>query len=190
MILGEDGRRAARIKGAAVAAGTDIPALALGLLSLASLAYFLGFLRPLAGEVDSVMAIDPGDGSPGFALLSVFGLAALSIGLLNGKAGAWWLAVATVAVALLCQAETLAHPLAAVVVGGLLAVLIADNRHYDVATSASWRRRIIALMVATGVVIGLETSLVIAATGSWPRPLTALSDATAALARIHRWPPA
>jgi phosphatidylglycerol lysyltransferase len=178
------GQRTTRMTRAAIGVGASIPALLLALLSVASLAYFFGFLRPLAGEVDSVLPIDPGDASPGFALLSAVGMGALSVGLLKGKAGAWWLTVATLAVALLYQAVALAHPLGVVAVGGPLAVLLADNRRYEVETSASWRRRILALLVVAGVIIGLETSLVIAATGAWPRPLAALSDATSALGDV------
>ncbi len=181
MTLVEPQKRTARVARAALSWGVAIPALILALLSIVSLAYFLGFLRPLARGVDAVWPIDAGDASPSFALLSAVGLGALSVGLLKGKAVAWWLAVATLVVALLCQAATLAHPLGVVVVGGLLSVLVADNRHYEVETSASWRRRALALMVAAGVLVGLETSLVIAATGSWPGPLGLLSDATAAL---------
>ncbi len=181
MALDESDQRATRMGRAALGVGASIPALLLAFVSVASLAYFFAFLRPLAGGVDAVLPIDPGDGSPGVALLSAVGMGALSVGLLRGKTVAWWLAVATLAAALLYQAATLAHPLGVVMVGGLLAVLLADNRRYEVETAASWRRRILALLVIAGVIVGLETSLVIAATGAWPHPFAALAGVTAAL---------
>jgi phosphatidylglycerol lysyltransferase len=158
-----------------------VPALLLALLAVCSLAYFVAFLQPLTAGIDQVLPIDPGDANPGFALMSAVGMGALSVGLLRGKVVAWWLAVATLAVALLAQTGALAHPLGVVVVGGVLAVLIADSRRYKVTTGSSWMRRIEGLLIVGAVVTVLETALFIAATGSWPAPFAALSDATSAL---------
>ncbi len=166
-----------------VAAGllAAIPALLLALVAVASMAYFVEFLRPLATSVDSLLPIDPGDGGPAVAILSAVGLGALSVGLLNGKAVSWWLAVATFAVALLSQAVTLQRPVGDIAVGGLLAVLLADRRRYRVDTDAGWRRHLPALLLVAGILVGLQTSLTIAATGTWPPPFVALGDVTTAI---------
>ncbi len=89
--------------------------------------------------------------------------------------------MATLVAALLGQSDALHHPLRVIVVGGVLAVLLADRHRYSVKTDADWRRMIAALLMVVAVAIGIETSLVIAATGSWPAPLAALGYATAAL---------
>ena len=173
--------RAARVSRAAVGLSASIPALLLAILSVFSLAYFFSFLRPLAAQVDSFLPIDPGDTSPWFALLSMVGMGALSFGLVQCKASAWWLAVATLVVALLYEAATLASPRGVLVVGVPLAVLLADNDRYRVETGAGWRRRMLALLLLAVILVALEASLVIATTGVWPRPLSALGDGTAAL---------
>ena len=166
---------------ATIGLGLAAPAVILALLSAASLGYFFGFMKPLADAVDAFLPIDIGDANPVAALLSAVGMGALSIGLLRGKTVAWWLTVATLAGALFGQGVTFARPLGVVVVGGVLAVLVADNRRYEVETSTSWRRVIVAMLVVAGVIIGLQGSLVIAATGQWPAPLAALGDATTAV---------
>ena len=166
---------------ATIGLGLAAPAVILALLSAASLGYFFGFMKPLADAVDAFLPIDIGDADPVAALLTAVGMGALSIGLLRGKTVAWWLTVATLAVALFCQGVTFARPLGVVIVGGVLAVLVADNRRYEVQTSASWRRTTVAMLVVAGVIIGLEASLVIAATGDWPAPLAAFGVATTAI---------
>jgi phosphatidylglycerol lysyltransferase len=157
------------------------PALLLALLAASSLAYFVRWLQPLAVAVDRVVPIDPGDANASFALMSALGMGALCLGLTRGKAMAWWLAVATLTVALLAQTGAGPQPVGLVLVAGALAVLLADNRRYRVATGSSWMRRIFALLLVALVLVGLETSLIIVTTGSWPRPFAALSDATASL---------
>jgi lysylphosphatidylglycerol synthetase-like protein (DUF2156 family) len=173
--------RARQLVGTIRGFGESTPAILLALLAVSSLAYFVKALQPLAVAVDRILPIDPGDANAGFALMSALGMGALSLGLWRAKALAWWLAVATLSVALLAQTGPQLHPLGVVVVGGSLAVLVADNRHYQVVTGSSWVRRILALLFVGLVLVGLETSLVIATTGAWPRPLAALSDATASL---------
>ena len=166
---------------ATIGLGLAAPAVILALLSAASLGYFFGFLKPVADAVEAFLPIDIGDANPVAALLSAVGMGALSIGLLRGKTVAWWLTVVTFAGALFCQGVTFDRPVGVVVVGGVLALLVADNRRYEVETSASWRRATVAMLVVAGVIIGLQGSLVIAATGHWPAPLTALGDATTAV---------
>jgi phosphatidylglycerol lysyltransferase len=161
--------------------GSAAPALTLGAIAAASLACIFAFLQPLDSGVEAVLSIDLGDVDPTFAILSAFGLGALSIGLLRAKHGAWWLAVATLVAALFARPDALQHPLRMVVVGGVLAVLLADRHRYSVKSDADWRRMIAALLLVVAVATGIETSLVIAVTGSWPAPLAALSYATAAV---------
>ena len=99
---------------------------------MASLAYLFALLRPATEWLDGFLPIDPADANPAVAVLSAIGLAALTIGLLRGKSVAWWLAIATLSVSLLGQARALSHPLVVIVIGGLLAVLLADRRRYVV----------------------------------------------------------
>lgn len=157
------------------------PAILLAVSAAAAMAYFFTFLRPVADTLDGVLPVDPADADPTVAVLSAIGLAALTIGLVRGKAVAWWLAMATLAVSLFAEARALSHPLMVIVVGGLLAILLADRRRYVVETAVGWRRLIVALVVVGGLAVGLETSLIIATTGDWPKPLSALSDITAAI---------
>ncbi|MGD0249191.1 MAG: DUF2156 domain-containing protein [Candidatus Limnocylindrales bacterium] len=157
------------------------PAFLLAVSAAAALAYFFTFLRPVADSLDGILPVDPADADPSVAVLSALGLGALTIGLVRGKSVAWWLAVATLSVSLLAQAQVLSHPLGVIIVGGLLAVLLADRRRYVVETAIGWRRLIVALVIVGGVAVGLETSLIIATTGDWPQPLSVLSDVTAAL---------
>ena len=142
------------------------PAILLAASAVAAVAYFFEFLRPAADALDSILPVDPADANPTVAALSAIGLTALTIGLLRGKSFAWWLAMATLSVSLLGQAQALSHPLGVIVVGGLLAILLADRRRYFVETAVGWRRLIPALMVVGVVLVGLETSLVIATTGA------------------------
>ena len=157
------------------------PAVLLAASAAAALAYFFTFLRPVADLLDGILPIDPADADPTVAVLSAIGLAALTIGLVRGKSGAWWLTMATLSVSLLAQAGELSHPLGVLVVGGLLAILLADRRRYIVQTSIGWRKLSVGLVIVGGLMVGLETSLVIATTGDWPRPLVALSDITATI---------
>jgi phosphatidylglycerol lysyltransferase len=157
------------------------PALLLAVSAAASLAYVFTFLRPATIWLDGYLPMDPAAGDPLLAALWAIGLGALAVGLIRGRSGAWWLAIAILGVTLIGQARELSHPFGILVMGSLLAVLLADRRRYEVETTASWRRRIVALLIVGGLAIGLETSLIIASTGTWPTPLGALGDITAAL---------
>jgi phosphatidylglycerol lysyltransferase len=172
------GRRPLQI---AAHASLSAPAILLALSAVASLAYLFAFLQPVSEWLDGFLPIDPADANPAVAVLSAIGLAALTIGLLRGKSVAWWLAIATLSVSLLGQARALSHPLVVIVIGGMLAVLLADRRRYVVESAAGWRRVTVGLLMVGGLIVGLETSLIIAATGGWPQPLTAFSDITAAI---------
>ncbi|HEY5472005.1 MAG TPA: phosphatidylglycerol lysyltransferase domain-containing protein, partial [Candidatus Limnocylindrales bacterium] len=44
-----------------------------------------------------------------------------------------------------------------------------------------WRRITVGLLMVGGLIVGLETSLIVATTGGWPQPLAAFSDVTAAI---------
>lgn len=166
---------------AALHISASAPAILLAASALAALAYFFASLRPVTDILDGFLPVDPADADPLLSILSAIGLAAVTVGLIRGKTVAWWLAMVTLVVSLLAQAEALSHPVVAVVVGGLLAVLLADRRRYMVETGIGWRRLIVALVIIGGLAVGLETSLVIAATGAWPGPLTAASDVTTAI---------
>ena len=172
------GRRPFRI---AASISLAAPAILLALSAVASLAYLFAFLRPVAEWLDGFLPIDPADADPAVAILSAVGLAALTIGLLRGKSVAWWLAIATLSVSLLGQARALSHPLVVIVIGGLLAVLLADRRRYIVESAVGWRRITVGLVLVGGLIVGLETSLIVATTGGWPQPLAAVSDITAAI---------
>ena len=157
------------------------PAVLLAVSAAVAVAYFFTFLRPVAEQLDGVLPVDPADADPTVAVLSAIGLVALTVGLFRGKSVAWWLAMATLTASLLAQARAMSHPLGVVLIGGLLAVLVADRRRYVVETGGGNRRIIVGLVVVGGLFVGLETSLVIATTGDWPRPLAAASDITAAI---------
>jgi phosphatidylglycerol lysyltransferase len=172
------GRSPLRIARALSAAA---PAILLAASTLAAMAYFFSFLHPLADQLDVILPVDPADTDPTVAVLSFIGLAALTIGLVRGKSVAWWLTMATLSGSMLAQARALSHPLVVLVVGGLLAILLADRRRYVVETAIGWRHVIVALVVVGGLAVGLETSLVLATTGDWPRPLAALGDVTSAI---------
>ncbi len=171
-------RRPLRI---AIHVSLSAPAMLLALSAVASLAYLFSFLRPATEFMDSFLPVDPADANPAVAVLSAIGLAALTIGLLRGKSVAWWLAIATLSVSLIGQARALSHPLVVIVIGGLLAVLLADRRRYVVESAPGWRRITVGLVIVGGLVVGLETSLIVATTGDWPHPLAAFSDVTAAI---------
>jgi phosphatidylglycerol lysyltransferase len=166
----------------AVRASESAPAILLTVSTLAALAYFLTFLRPFAESLDVVLPIDPADTDPNIAVLSTIGLAALTVGLFRGKRVAWWLVIATLTASLVAQTVALSHPLGVVLIGGLLAVLLAERRRYVVETGKGSRRIIVGLFLVAGLVIAIETSLIIATTGDWPRPLSAAGDITAAIA--------
>ncbi|MGA3056460.1 MAG: phosphatidylglycerol lysyltransferase domain-containing protein [Candidatus Limnocylindrales bacterium] len=166
---------------AAVGFGSWAPALLLAVSAAASLAYAFTFLRPTTGWLDGYLPMDPAAEDPILAVLWAIGLGALALGLVRGRSVAWWLAIAILAVSLIGQARALSRPVGVLVIGGLLAVLLADRRRYEVETAASWRRRILALLAVGGLAIGLETSLILAATGTWPTPLGAVGDITSAL---------
>jgi phosphatidylglycerol lysyltransferase len=172
------GRRSFRM---ALAVSAAAPAILLAVSAVASLAYFFNFLRPVADSLEGILPVDPADANPAVAILAAVGLAALTVGLLRGKTFAWWLTMATLSVSLIAQARVLSHPLVILLVGCMLAILLADRRRYIVETGIGWRRFIVALLVVGGLAVGLETSLVIATTGDWPRPLAALGDITAAI---------
>jgi phosphatidylglycerol lysyltransferase len=165
----------------AVGVGVLAPALLLAVSAAASLAYVFTFLRPTTGWLDGYLPMDPAAGDPILAVLWAIGLGALALGLVRGRSVAWWLAIAILAVSLIGQARALSHPVGVLVIGSLLAVLLADRRRYEVETAASWRRRILALLAVGGLALGLETSLILAATGTWPTPLGAVGDITSAL---------
>ncbi len=157
------------------------PALLLAVSAAASLTYVFTFLRPATTWLDGYLPIDPAAGDPLLAVQWAIGLSALALGLVRGRAVAWWLAIAILAVSLIAQARELSHPIGVLVMGGLLAVLLADRRRYEVETAAGWRRRILALLLVGSLAIGLETSLIIAATGAWPTPLGAAGEITTAI---------
>lgn len=171
-------RRAVRI---ARYLSASAPAILLAASAVAAMAYFFTFLRPVTDSLDGILPVDPADADPTVAVLSAIGLAALTVGLLRGKSVAWWLAIATLVVSLFAEASALSRPLGIIIVGGLLAILVADRHRYTVETAAGWRRLIVGLLVVGGLAVGLETSVVIATTGDWPGPLSALSYATAAI---------
>lgn len=158
-----------------------VPAILLAVSAVAAMAYFFTFLRPLADQLDGLLPIDPADADPIVAILSAIGLAAIAIGLMRGKSVAWWLTIATLCASLMGQAVALSHPLAVLVVGAVLAILLTDRRRYVVQTAVDRRRIATALVVVGALAVGLETSLIIATTGDWPRPLAALGDITAAI---------
>jgi phosphatidylglycerol lysyltransferase len=157
------------------------PAVLLAVSAAAALAYFFTFLRPVADGVEGLLPLGPADADPTVAVLSAIGLVALTIGLARGKSFAWWLTMATLSVSLFAEARALSHPLGVIIVGGVLAILLADRRRYIVETAVGWRRLIAALVIVGGLAVAIETSLVIATTGDWPRPISALSDITAAI---------
>src|SRR5947209_7165818 len=64
----------------------------------------LGLLQPLP----SLLPIDPDISEPATAAIAAIGLLGLSIGLARGKRVAWWLAMATLAAALLALVELVA----------------------------------------------------------------------------------
>lgn len=172
------GRRPLQI---AARVSLSAPAILLALSAVAASAYLFAFLQPVTEWLDGFLPIDPADANPAVAVLSAIGLAALTIGLLRGKSVAWWLAIATLSVSLLGQARALSHPLVVLVIGGLLAVLVADRRRYTVESAVGWRRVTIGLLMVGGLIVGLETSLILATTGGWPQPLAAFSEVTAAI---------
>ena len=165
----------------AVRISESAPGILLAVCTLAAIAYFFTFLRPIADALDVILPVDPADADPTVAVLAAIGLAALTIGLLRCKSVAWWLAIATLVASLLVQARALSHPLGVLLVGGLLAILLADRRRYVVETGRISRRTMVGLTLLGGVAIGLETSLLIAATGEWPQPLAVAGEVTAAI---------
>ena len=170
--------RSGAVRRAIMSSSSAAPAILIAVSAAAALAYMFVFLRPLTDALDGVLPIDPATADPLTALLSAAGLGALTVGLVRGKSFAWWLAIATLAVALVAQARAMSHPAVLIILAGLLAVLLADHRRYVVETGLGWRRLIAGLLIVGGLIAALETSLIIVATGDWPKPLAALSDIT------------
>jgi len=128
----------------------------------------LGLLQPLP----SLLPIDPDISEPATAAAAAIGLLGLSIGLARGKRVAWWLAIATLAAALLAQIELFKHVSAAILAAACLGVLIADRGRYHVETGSRSRRVAFVLwgvgavlaIAAVGVAVGQAASLVRPAT--------------------------
>src|SRR5437868_7468572 len=128
----------------------------------------LGLLQPLP----SLLPIDPDISEPATAAAAAIGLLGLSIGLARAKRVAWWLAIATLAAALLAQIELFRHVSAAILAAACLGVLIADRTRYHVETGARSRRVAFVLwgigallaIAAVGVAVGQAASLVRPAT--------------------------
>jgi len=124
----------------------------------------LGLLQPLP----SLLPIDPDISEPATAAAAAIGLLGLSIGLARGKRVAWWLAIATLAAALLAQIELFSHLSAAILAAACLGVLIADRGRYHVETGTRSRRLAFVLwgvgallaIAAVGVAVGQAASLV------------------------------
>ncbi len=158
------------------------PALFLAACAIASLAYALGLFTNVSDSLDSILPFDPNNATPLLAILSAIGLGALTVGLIRNKAIAWVLTLVTLCVSLLAQSDLLAHP---IVVGASVvafSVLLADRRRYEVQTGIGWRRLIAWLLIVSLIALGIETSIIIVATGDWPQPLAWAGDFTYAIA--------
>jgi phosphatidylglycerol lysyltransferase len=158
------------------------PALFLAACAIASLAYALGLFQNVSDSLDSILPFDPNNATPLLAILSAIGLGALTVGLIRNKAIAWVLTLVTLCVSLLAQSDLLAHP---IVVGASVvafSVLLADRRRYEVQTGVGWRRLIAWLLIVSLIALGIETSIIIVATGDWPQPLAWAGDFTYAIA--------
>jgi phosphatidylglycerol lysyltransferase len=158
-----------------------LPALLLTSAALTAFAWAV-----LAGRgfdrIIGLVPLDVTDADPFFGALSGIGLVALAVGLRRRKRLAWWFAVATLTVALFGQAVALDHPVGVVLIGGVLGVLLADRRRYRVESGIAWARVAGGLLIMAAVAVLAETLLFLASTGEWPRPLSALADATSSLA--------
>ena len=53
---------------------------------------------------------------------------------------AWWLVMAVLSLGLVAQSQAMSHPVGMLVIGCLLALLLADRGRYQVETAAGWRR--------------------------------------------------
>jgi phosphatidylglycerol lysyltransferase len=159
-----------------------LPALLLAWVALT--AFACAFLAGRGGfdRIIALVPLDVTDADPLFGALSGIGLAALAVGLHRRKRLAWWFAVATLTVALFEQAVALDQPVGVVLIGGVLGVLLADRRRYRVESGIAWARVAAGLLILAAVAVLAETLIFIASTGEWPRPLSALGDATSSLA--------
>lgn len=149
-----------------------LPAVLIGggglIAAIDSSTLHLGLLQPLP----SLLPIDPDISGPATAATAAIGLFGLSIGLARGKRVAWWLAIATLAAALLAQIELFRHVSATVLTVACLGVLIADRGRYHVETGTRSRRLAFVLwgigallaIAAVGVAVGQAASLVRPAT--------------------------
>lgn len=151
---------------------------------MAVLAPVLRVEGSLAGWLSEVAPPDADYGGPALAILSAVGFGALALGLARQKRLSWWLAVATLAATLLAQASVLSHPLGVVVIGGAVAVLLADRSRYRVETGATWSRWVLGLLLLAGFALAAETALLLAATGVWPEPLSVLGYITTSVGDV------
>lgn len=158
------------------------PALFLAACAIASLAYALGLFQNVSDSLDSILPFDPNNATPLLAILSAIGLGALTVGLIRNKAIAWVLTLVTLCVSLLAQSDLLAHPIVVAASVVAFSVLLADRRRYEVQTGVGWRRLIAWLLIVSLIALGIETSIIIVATGDWPRPLAWAGDFTYAIA--------
>ena len=133
-IPGRVGRGPAPLRLAAVV-GVWAPAILLAVTAAASLAYVFTFLRPATRWLDGYLPMDPAAAEPVAAVLWAVGLAALAVGLVRGRSMAWWLAIAILSVSLIGQARAFSRPVGLLLIGSLLAVLLADRRHQPAAES-------------------------------------------------------
>ncbi len=158
------------------------PAALVALCALVSLAYAAGVVNPALDTLDSVLPIDPNDSTQQLAWLSAIGFGALTVGLIRNKAFAWLLTVATLVVSLLTQSDLPSHPILIGATAIAFGVLLANRRRYEVQTGIGWRRVILVLLIAAGVVLGFQLLAIIIVTDDWPRPVASLGDLTWALA--------
>lgn len=107
-----------------------LPALLFALAAAVVLLSIFVPRHPAVWWLSWVAPLDPLDTDRTLAFLSVVSFAAIALGLLRGKRVSWWFAVATFAAALFVQASVLDRPIGLVVLGGGLAVLVADRHRY------------------------------------------------------------
>jgi phosphatidylglycerol lysyltransferase len=175
-----------RSNGLMVRLGAAGPALALALAASAAVLAAAHLVGPgsLAERLfDTVLPLSPVEPPAFGAALSAITLVVLAIGLRRGKRPSWELAVMVFGAAAFVQGALLHHLIAGTIAVACLAVLLVGRERYSIRIGRPGRR-IVALVVVTGVAAVGDMALALTFPSARTNPATGLSTAAGTLADV------